>query len=325
MENFKEAEQLSLPPKRTILFPLYQQEEWREVLEKLEEISEIRIRVNQPVLIYWKGEEFYLSVKGSLTKSSHNCRSFTFQRLRELLEYWCENSRYAYEAQIKKGYLTLRNGHRAGLCGETVLTKDEITNLKYISSVNLRIAHQIKNIAKPILPHIYHKGRIKNLLILSPPGAGKTTLLRDTVRLISEGNEWGEGKNIALIDERKEIAACYQGIPQLDVGKRTDIMDGCPKKEGMKMVLRAMSPQVIAVDELQGEEEVKLIRQIVGCGASIIATAHADSFLEWKEKENNRQLISAEIFCLIIELSKENGRFKTRIYEEGRKEPCCVF
>ena len=241
------------------------------------------------------------------------------------MEYWCENSRYAYEAQIKKGYLTLRNGHRAGLCGETVLTKDEVTGLKYISSVNLRIAHQLKNIAKPVLPYLYQRGRVKNILILSPPGGGKTTLLRDMVRLISEGNDWGEGKNLSLIDERKEIAACYQGIPQLEVGRRTDIMDGCPKKEGMKMVLRTMSPQIIAVDELGGEEEVKLVRQIVRCGASIIATAHADSFGEWKEKEDNRQLVGKEIFRLIIELSKEEGRFQARVYEEGRKEPCCVF
>ena len=102
-------------------------------------------------------------------------------------------------------------------------------------------------------------------------------------------------------------------------------MDGCPKKEGMRMVLRSMAPQVIAVDELGGEEEGKLVGQIIRCSASILATCHADSFLEWKEKEENRQLIKEEVFQLIIELSRDNSRFQTRVYEEGRKEPCCVF
>ena len=308
------------------LFPLKKQEEWKEVYENLDNISEIRIRVNQPILISINGKERYLTKEGKFSEEETNYKVFTEKDIQGLLEYWCQNSRYAYEEQIKKGFLTLKNGHRVGICGETVLNdREEITTIKYISSLNVRIAHEMKNCASPLLPFLYEKNKVKNILILSPPGAGKTTLLRELVRIISDGNEWGRGKSITLIDERKEIAACYQGIPQLEIGKRTDVMDSCPKKYGMQMVLRSMGAEVIAVDELGGRDEWELIHEMVRCGTTILATGHADCREEWEKKQEKSGWGKEEIFDLVVELFREGNFFKGKLYEKGKKEPCCIY
>lgn len=308
------------------LFPLKKQEEWREVFSKIHQISEIRMRVNQPVLIYLNGREHYLSSEGKITGTEMNSKVIREDEIRDFIAYWCGNSRYAYEEQLKQGFLTLKNGHRVGICGEIVLDeKQKITTLKYISSLNIRLAHQVKGCSLPILPYLYEGDRVKNILILSAPAAGKTTLLRDLVRIISEGNYLEKGKSVSLIDERKEIAACYQGVPQLEVGKRTDIMDGCPKQYGMQMVLRSMSPEVIAVDELGGKQEWEFLQEIARCGTGILATVHADSYEEWRKKHRERKGNKEEIFDLVVELFKEKNNFRGRIYERGRKEPCCIY
>lgn len=308
------------------LFPAGKYEEWKKVIQSLEKISEIRLRANKPVFVFYNGKENVLDKNGEIQRQAEEARTITREEIDELVNYWCQSSRYAYESQLKQGFLTLKNGHRVGICGEAVL--DEVNllkKIKYISSLNIRIAHEVKGVGEKILPYLYEGKRVKNLLIISPPGAGKTTMLRDIVRIISDGSCKEEGQNISLIDERKEIAACYQGIPQLDVGIRTDVMDGCTKKAGMKMVLRSMAPKVIAVDELGEREEVLLLKEILRSGCSIMASVHGDSYETVRRKEEFKAIFLEDYFDLILELKKENNEFHGTVYEKGKIEPCFVY
>ena len=123
-----------------------------------------------------------------------------------------------------------------------------------------------------------------NTLILSPPGCGKTTILRDLVRQVSDGNRFGPGRTVGVVDERSEIAGTFRGMAQNDVGMRTDVLDGCPKAEGMMLLLRSMAPEIIAVDELGGEEEIRSVRQALKCGCTVLATMHAGTVREAQER-----------------------------------------
>ena len=325
MERVSELEKQQEEVWKNSLFPAKKNKEWIEVIKNLREISEIRIRVNKPVLIYLNGKEKILGKNGEIQEEETEARFLSESELNELVDHWCQNSRYAFENQTKQGFLTLKYGHRVGICGEPVLDdKDTIQRIKYISSVNIRIAHEKKGVAEKILPYLYEKNRVKNLLIISPPGAGKTTMLRDLIRIISDGNSRARGQNVALIDERKEIAACYQGIPQLEIGKRTDIMDGCSKIKGMRMVLRSMSPDVIAVDEIGEEQELSFICHILQSGSSIIASVHGDSYEKIRTKKMFRKIFQNDYFELILELKKEENQFHTAIYEGGNMIPCFI-
>lgn len=308
------------------LFPSKISNEWSEVIPLLDRISEIKIRVNRPIFIILDGRERIIGIDGKLREQDEGARIITVEEMKTLIDHWCQNSRYAFEDQIKQGFLTLKNGHRIGICGETVMDENKcIQRIKNISSVNIRIAHEKKGIAKKILPYVYEGKRIKNILIISPPGAGKTTVLRDLVRMISDGNSLMQGQSVALIDERKEIAACYQGIPQLDIGRRTDVMDSCSKGKGMKIVLRSMTPSVIAVDEIGDREEISLLEEISKSGCSVIATIHGFSYEEIKKKKKLNKLFQNNYFEIALELSREEDNFHAMVYEKGRVDPCFVY
>ena len=233
-------------------------------------------------------------------------------------------SRYAFQDEIKRGYLTIAGGHRIGICGEIVEDADGgIKTMKYISGVNIRIAHEVKEAARNIISYLYEGDNIINTMIISPPGCGKTTLLRDVVRRISDGNQSHKGKNVGIVDERGEIAACFQGIPQLDIGLRSDVLDNCQKKWGMNMLLRSMAPQVIAVDELGNKEEIELIHYMYGCGCSVIATVHGNSLEEVKNKKIFQSIWDEKIFQNMILLNCSGNRFQMKLYKnEEQKEGC---
>jgi stage III sporulation protein AA len=304
------------------LFPPGQRDFWQTVVEESENISEIRIRTDKPILVYRKGMELGLNREGKLITVIHQGRQFSYAEIQQMLDYWCQDSRYAFQEEIRRGFLTLRGGHRVGLTGEVVTDNNEnIQTIKYISGLNIRLAHEVRNVAARVLPYLYLAGNPENTLIISPPGAGKTTLLRDILRRISDGNPYGEGKTVALVDERSEIAACRRGVPQLEVGLRTDVLDNCPKEVGMMLLLRSMAPQVLAVDELGSTAEVELLHRMTCCGCTVIATVHGSSLEEVREKKIYASLWEKRVFRYFLFLSRREGKYAIDLYKEGADTP----
>ena len=224
------------------------------------------------------------------------------EELETLCDLATEFSRYAAAETLREGYLSVRGGFRIGLCGSAVMKSGDNTNLKNFSSAVIRIARERQGIANELTPQLFRNGRFLNTLILSPPGGGKTTLLRDLVRQLSEN-----GQRISLIDERGEVAVMYRGEPQMDVGPHTDVLDACPKSLGIPMVLRAMNPKIIAVDEITVQEDLKAMSLAAGCGVGLLATIHAADVTELMEKPLYRQLLEDKVFRLVIRIIRTDA------------------
>ena len=219
----------------------------------------------------------------------------TTEELETLCDIAAEFSRYASIETLRQGFLPVRGGFRVGLCGSAVVKDGEVTNLKQISSAVIRISREQKGIAQAVAPRLFRDGRFVSTLLLSPPGGGKTTLLRDLVRQLSQG-EGVPPQRITLIDEREEIAVMYRGQPQMDVGPRTDVLSGCPKALAISMALRAMNPQIIAVDEITVREDLRAISQAAGCGVALLATIHAANVEELQAKPLYQELMAGRVF-----------------------------
>ena len=296
---------------------------WKEILANIKQITEIRIRANKPILIYTNQKELSIDKEGNLIYVPEKGKIFSYPELQQLLDFWCQDSRYAFQNEIKRGFLTIEGGHRIGICGEVVADESgNVQSIKYISTVNIRIAHEIKGVADKIMEYIFINKQIRNTLLISAPGAGKTTLLRDIIRQLSNGYGGNRGVNVGLVDERGEIGACFQGIPQLDVGIRTDILDNCKKAEGMSRLLRTMTPAVIAVDELGSAEEIELMQQMSGNGCAVIATIHGNSIEEVKQKKMLKEIWEHQIFSNIIFLFRNQSYFCMELYCEGEVKLC---
>lgn len=231
------------------------------------------------------------------------------EELETLCDLATSFSRYAAAETLREGYLPVRGGFRIGLCGTAVMKEGTNTNLKNFSSAVVRIAREKRGVADALAPRLFREGEFVSTLILSPPGGGKTTLLRDLVRRLSEGVEGYGPRRVSLIDERGEVAVMYRGEPQMDVGPHTDVLDACPKALGIPMVLRAMNPQIIAVDEITVREDLRAVAMAAGCGVRLLATIHAGSLEELREKPLYAQLLQDRVFRLAVRIVRtEEGR-----------------
>jgi stage III sporulation protein AA len=238
-----------------------------------------------------------------------------------------EHSLYSYEDQLKNGYIPLSGGHRVGLVGQTATRLGQVTHLKDISGFNIRIAREVIGCSRPLLRDIldHNQKTIHNTLIISPPQQGKTTLLRDFSRQISDGN-WPKyvnwpSKKVGIVDERSEIAACIRGVPSFRVGTRTDVLDRCPKAEGMMMLIRSMSPHIIIVDEMGTEEDAKAIDEASHAGIRVLCSAHGFSFRDVKERPTMKKIIESGVFQRYILIGNQYATGTVfRIFDGGGKE-----
>lgn len=275
-------------------------------------LEEINIRINRPVILRLSD---YNGRREILTDFM-----VTDEILKETVGYISNFSLYAYEDQVKEGFLTIKGGHRIGISGKTIMSGRDVKTIKNITSLNIRIARQIKGCANDVMENIM-KSDFDNTLIISPPCMGKTTLLREMVRLLSDKYKY----KIGLVDERGEIAACHMGIPQNDIGQRCDVMDGCKKDIGLMMLVRSMSPDIIAVDELGSESDIEAIKMAGNYGGKIIGTIHGNSITSIANKKFMKDLIEEKFFKNYIIIQKSRI---AKIFDENGKcydKDCRLF
>jgi len=278
--------------------------------EKLDNLQEIRMRAGKPLMVYCRNRDLFVTADGELSGDIRAAYIVAQSEIVKCLELMSENSVYAFQDEIKSGFITLRGGHRVGLSGRVVIQEGQIKNIKDFNGLNIRVAKEILGCSRHLIRYIIkNKKDIHNTLIIGPPQCGKTTILRDVSKYLSNGLEEldFEGLKIGIVDERSEIAACSKGVPQNDVGFRTDVMDCCPKALGMEMLLRSMSPNIIITDEIGTQGDKDAILKVLNSGVKIIASAHGYNISELKLREELLALIKAGTFDRYIVLSSNNG------------------
>ena len=294
------------------MFPAGQRSFWEKTAACQHRLQEIRLRADRPILICKDGREFFLDENGDFTDDNSRAKCVSASEIRRLLEHICSYSLYAFEEELRQGFLTVSGGHRIGIAGQAVLQGGAVQNIRNISFLNIRISHQIPGAADSVMPYMYRGEELCSALVVSPPGCGKTTLLRDLIRQVSDGNPYGAGRTVGVVDERSELGGSFCGIPQNDLGMRTDVLDACPKEQGMFLLLRSMSPQVIAIDELGSEGELQQLRRAQACGCRILATVHGEDMEDVERRFEAGQEVWERLFDLCILMDKKDGKCRVR-------------
>ncbi len=316
-------------------------------------VEEIRLRVGQPLAVTFCGRSVFVTDHGRICNGDgklnddSNCRGdgkpdgdsscwgeklhrVTLEEIRDTMNLLSSYSRYAFEDKIRQGFLTIQGGHRVGLAGRVILDQTTgrglVKTIAPITFLNIRIARQVIGCAESVLPWLWRKGEAEehgkwngqgagqfyDTLLISSPGMGKTTLLRDMIRLLSY-----QGMTVGVVDERSELAACHQGIPQNDLGPRTDVLDGCSKADGMMMMVRTMTPQILAVDEVGTEEDHYALEYAMHCGSRMLATAHGSSWDEIRQRPILGRWLAEGRFGRYVlierEIADKNSRYRYRV------------
>lgn len=266
----------------------------------LDRACEIHMRLGKPLCIHYSDGCFYIDQKGNLTVIPTSALRVTREHIDEAMEIATSSSVYSVRDQIKNGFLTIAGGHRIGITGTAVIKEDKVSFIKDISALNYRLAGEVIGAADKVMPMILRDGMIKNTLIISSPGAGKTTMLRDIVRQLSY-----KTYRVSVVDERREIAALFEGRSPFDLGFLTDVLEGVDKAEGMLMVLRSMSPDVIITDEIGKQEDVDALEKITNSGAAVISTIHGRNIDMIKRRDDLKRML--KFFDVVITLSKRDG------------------
>lgn len=267
-----------------------------EDVKNIERVNEIRLRNNKPISIYVDEDEKILDYK---------IRPID---LNKIIQRMSNYSIYAFDEELKQGYITIKGGHRVGVCGTCVIDNGKIKTIKNISSLNIRISRQIINCSKKLMPYLMNDSNLLNTIIISPPKCGKTTLIRDISRNLSNGlittnRNKVKGMKVCIVDERSEIAGCYNGVPQLDVGDRTDIMDNCLKSSGIMMAIRSMSPDVIICDEIGTYEDIKSVIAALSSGIKLITTIHGFGIEDLYNRDVFQEILKNKVFQRAVVLS----------------------
>lgn len=265
-------------------------------------LEEIRLRTGQPVRLW--GRNRVESLAGELTRTE----------LEQVIRLASRCSIHAVLPQLRQGFLTLPGGHRLGICGRAVLREGEIHAIEPVSSLNLRLARQMRGVAEPLMERLCPKGEFRSTLILAPPGAGKTTLLRDVIRCLSDGTGCLPHR-VGLADERGEVAALRRGSPQLCVGENTDVMEGCPKSRALMLLLRGMNPQVLCADEITAREDIEAMSMAAGCGVELLCTAHGGSRADLERRGLYRTLVEQGVFRYLLSIRVEKGERRYQVEE----------
>lgn len=240
-------------------------------VNQAKDIIEIRLRADKPILLHTYNDVLALEENGALTKELHKGMTAKKEDCENTLLYMAKRSLYAFQEEIKNGFITVKGGYRVGLSGSVVIKNGVIENIRDFSGLNIRITRHIKGCSNSLMPYLYQNNYILNTLIISAPQMGKTTMLRDIAKNISDGCLGREGKKVTIIDERSEIANGF------DLGMQTDVLDLCPKSLGVMLSLRSLSPSVIITDEIGRREDMESIEEALNGGVSVITSAHGQS------------------------------------------------
>jgi len=262
-----------------------------------EQIYEVRIKIGKPILVYSKHGESIINYIP------------TKEDIKSMIQKISNYSLYAYEEDIRQGFITIKGGHRIGIAGECVMEKGEVKTIRNISSINIRICREIIGCSDKVMKYIVSGSRVYNTIIISPPKCGKTTILRDITRNISNGiPALGiNGRKVVVIDERSEIGACHFGIPQSDLGIRTDVLDNCLKREGLIMAIRSLSPEVLICDEIGTKGDIEALMMAFNSGVNIITTIHGFTVEDLYKRKVFCDLLDNEILERAIILSNRQG------------------